>query len=138
MTVKKVLLFSLIGLVIAAIVIGGIMFFVLRSKDNKANKKIEYYQYTLSELYTNIKDSNRILKANITIEYTDENLQDILDKNKAKITNDILEYFRGKTFEELSGQNGQQNSRDGILSKVKEITTGDDISNVYFTEFIIQ
>ncbi len=108
MTVKKVLILSLIGLIIATLIITGIIFFVLNSDGKNKDKKLTYYEYNLEEIYTNIKSSKSILKANITIEYTDDKLKAVLDNNKAKITNDILELLRNKTLKDLSGQEGQQ------------------------------
>jgi flagellar FliL protein len=138
MTVKKVLILSLIGLIIATLIITGIIFFVLNSDGKNKNKKLTYYEYNLEEIYTNIKSSKSILKANITIEYTDDKLKAVLDNNKAKITNDILELLRNKTLKDLSGQEGQQKTRNDILNKVRGILNTKDISNIYFTEFIIQ
>ncbi|MDK2917396.1 MAG: flagellar protein FliL [Candidatus Petromonas sp.] len=138
MTVKKVLILSLIGLIIATLIITGIIFFVLNSDGKNKDKKLTYYEYNLEEIYTNIKSSKSILKANITIEYTDDKLKAVLDNNKAKITNDILELLRNKTLKDLSGQEGQQKTRNDILNKVRGILNTKDISNIYFTEFIIQ
>ncbi len=141
MTVKKVLMYSLIGFVIFAIIISGIIFYVTNikfSQTNSNNNTIEQYEFSLDELYTNIKDSNRILKASISISYTDKNLLELLNKKQARITNDILEFFRSKSLEELSGKEGQQDARNNILTIVKEILNSENVSNIYFTEFIIQ
>lgn len=137
MSLKKVLLLSLIGLIVLAIIFGLVFFFVLNKKDS-VNKKVEYYEFKLDEMYTNIKENNSILKINIIIEYTDTKLAETLNKRKARIANDILELLRSKTLEELSGQDGQQNARKDIQNKVIEITNSKNISNIFFTEFIIQ
>ncbi len=141
MTIKKVLIYSLIGFIVFALIIGGIIFFVMNGKSKESNsgdKPKEVFEYSLEELYTNIKDSNSILKTSISIEYTDKKLLEVFDKNKSKITNDILEFFRSKTLEELSGKDGQQSARNSILVIVKKTINSDAVSNIYFTEFIIQ
>ncbi len=138
MTLKKVILFSLIGLAVLGLIFALVFFFVLNNREAEGESEIEYFEFVLDEMYTNIKGSNNILKINITFEYTDEELVSILNKNKSKIKNSTLELLRNKTLEELSGKDGQQNARKDIKSAVIEITESNNISNVYFTEFIIQ
>lgn len=138
MTLKKVLILSLIGLLAVAIIISLIFFFASNNEaENKESEK-EYFIYKIDELYTNIKDSRNILKVNITVEYNNENLLEVLDKNNAKITNNILELLRNKTIDDLSGKTGQQTTRNDILSMIKGIVNSEEVSNIYFTEFIIQ
>ncbi|WP_432665047.1 flagellar basal body-associated FliL family protein [Wukongibacter baidiensis] len=138
MTVKKVILFSLIGLLVLALIFGAIFFFVLNKKSDDKAKKIDYYEFRLDAMYTNLKDSSNILKTSITIEYTNTKVLETLNKSKVKITNSVLELLRSKTAEELSGKEGLQNARKAVLDSVMEITQSKDISNIYFTEFIIQ
>lgn len=138
MTVKKVILLSLVGLLVLALIFTLVFFFVLNKKGEDKNQKVEHFEFKLDEMYTNIKDSNNILKINITVEYTDSKLVEALNKNNSKITNSILELLRNKTLEELSGREGQQNARKDIQDAIIEITKSNKISNVYFTEFIIQ
>lgn len=137
MTTKKVLILSLVGFLVVTLIMAGIFFFLINKKQNTA-KKIEYFEYSLGELYTNIKDSNRILKIDITIEYTNNKLKETLERKNAKIKNSILELLRNKTYEDLSGQSGQQKARHDILEIVKKDTNSEEISNIYFVEFIIQ
>lgn len=138
MSLKKVLLLSLIGLVVLALIFTLIFVFVLNKKGESKKEKVEYFQFELDEMYTNIKKSNNIMKINITVEYTDDRLAAVLNKQKARITNDILELLRNKTLEELSGKEGQRKARTDIKDKIVEIVESNNISNVYFTEFIVQ
>lgn len=138
MSLKKVLILSLIGLVVLALIFSVVFFLVLNKKDDAKNKKVEYFEFKLDEMYTNIRESKNILKINITIEYTDEKMVETLNKSKSRISNDVLEILRNKTLEELSGKDGQQKARKDIQSKIVEIVETNAISNVYFTEFIIQ
>lgn len=138
MSLKKVLLLSLIGLVVLALIFTLIFVFVLNKKGESKKEKVEYFQFELDEMYTNIKKSNNIMKINITVEYTDDKLAAVLNKQKARITNDILELLRNKTLEELSGKEGQRKARTDIKNKIVEIVESNNIANVYFTEFIVQ
>ncbi len=136
MTVKKVVLLSLVGLLVLALIFS--LVFLLISRNNGGREKVEYYEFKLEEMYTNIKESDSILKINITVEYTDSELIETLNKSKAKISNDVLELLRSKTLEELSGKEGQQSTRKDVQQKIIEIAESSDVSNIYFTEFIIQ
>ncbi|SKC74369.1 flagellar basal body-associated FliL family protein [Maledivibacter halophilus] len=138
MSLKKVLLLSFIGLVVIALIFTLTFFFVLNSKGDSKKDKVEHFQFELDEIYTNIKKSNNIMKVNMTIEYTDRNLTEVLEEQKARIRNDILELLRNKTLEELSGKEGQQKARTDIKDKIVEIVESNNILNVYFTEFIVQ
>ncbi|MCG8539810.1 MAG: flagellar basal body-associated FliL family protein [Clostridia bacterium] len=136
MTVKKVVLLSLVGLLVLVLIFS--LVFLLISRNNGGREKVEYYEFKLEEMYTNIKESDSILKINITVEYTDSELIETLNKSKAKISNDVLELLRSKTLEELSGKEGQQSTRKDVQQKIIEIAESSDVSNIYFTEFIIQ
>ncbi|SHJ91583.1 flagellar basal body-associated FliL family protein [Paramaledivibacter caminithermalis] len=138
MSLKKVLILSLIGFLVLALIFTLVFFLVLNKKEASKEQKVEYYKFKLDEMYTNIKESNNILKINITIEYTDSKLAEVLTKNKERITNDILELLRDKTIKDMSGEEGQQKARKDIQNKIVNIVESNAISNVYFTEFIIQ
>lgn len=138
MTLKKVIFLSLIGLLIVAVVIGSLFFFVFNKNPKDQSAVKEYYIYEIGELYTNIKDSNSILKLNLSVEYNNKDLLQTFVTNNAKITNNILELLRNKTLDDLSGKTGQEAARNDILDLIKQIINSEDISNIYFTEFITQ
>ncbi len=133
---KKMIIIG-VSVLVLLIVIGVALFmFVLNPKE----KPIVYSEFEFGELYTNIADESKILKFNLTIEYTNEEMLTQLTTNKSKITNNIYEMFRTKSFETLNKTNGQQRMRDEIRDMVIETleTDGETITNVYFLQFIIQ
>ena len=137
MTIKKAILFSLIGLVLGTIVFGGI-FLITSIQKPVAEKKEETYTYPIGELYANINQSRRILKANITAETNDDRIHTVLEKNRSKIINNILETIRSKTEEDLRGDKGQQLLQKEILEIIQSVVSSEKVTNVYFVEFIIQ
>ena len=60
MTVKKVVLLSLVGLLVLVLIFS--LVFLLISRNNGGREKVEYYEFKLEEMYTNIKESDSILK----------------------------------------------------------------------------
>lgn len=137
MTVKRLILFGVIGLVVLAIIFTLIFSYILNNKEGN-EKKVDYYEFNLDEMYTNVAESESILKINITVEYTDEKLIKTLDKSRTKIVDNILEVLGSKTKEELLGKESRKKIRADILNNVKKITKSNNISNIYFTELIIQ
>lgn len=138
MTVKKIFLFSIVGFLVTAIVFGGVFYFAVYKTPEKAVKEIKTYSFPIGELYSNVKDSRRILKANIVVEVTDEKIIEKLNENKSKITNNIIELLRSKDENNLSGDKGQQALRAEILKSIQQVIHSDQITNVYFVEFIVQ
>ncbi|MBB6216484.1 flagellar FliL protein [Anaerosolibacter carboniphilus] len=138
MTVKKVMLFSIVGFLVTAIIFGGVFYFAVYKTPEKTVKEVKTFSYPIGELYSNVKDSRKILKANVVIETLDEKIQGKLEPNKSKITNSILEVLRSKDESSLAGEKGQQALRTEVLKAVKQIVDSDKITNVYFVEFIVQ
>lgn len=138
MSVKKVVLFSIIGFLVTAAVFGGAFYLATNRNSQEAVREMKTYNYSIGELYCNIKDSRKILKANINFEIIDERLSKNLEEKKPKIRNDILELIRSKEESTLAGDKGQQMLRNEILKSVKQIMDTEKITNVYFVEFIIQ
>ncbi|QEK12267.1 hypothetical protein FQB35_07690 [Crassaminicella thermophila] len=138
MTVKKVVLYSIIGFIITALVVGVTFYFVAQKKVNQEPKEIKTYIYSIGELYANVKDSRKILKVNLDVEISDEKLTEKLNSKRSEITNNILELLRSKSEVQLSGDEGQQALRKEILKSIKLVLPSEDIIDVYFIEFIIQ
>ncbi len=138
MTVKKVVLFSIIGFIITASIFASVFYFAANDNPEKKVKEIKTFTYSIGGLYSNLKDSKKILKINIVLETTDEKINEKIDAKKSKLNNNILELLRSKTEAELVGDIGQQSLRKEVLGLTKAIFPSDKINNVYFIEFIIQ
>lgn len=140
MDLKKILIFAGIGLVLV-IIIGVVLFmFVFNGDGAEKEEPITYFEYGLGEMYSNINEENRILKTNITIQYTDPELEQVLMDNTMRIKNDILQLYRTRSYEQLTAPNGQQRVREDIRELVIEIleVEPDAISDILFSEFILQ
>ena len=85
MTIKKVFLFSIIGFIIIALIAGGIFYFTVYRKSEPVAEEVITFTYSLGELYSNLKDSNRILKINIVLEITDEKFIENLEDRKSVV-----------------------------------------------------
>ena len=138
MTIKKIIIFSVVGFLVTAILLGGIFYFITNKNTNDQPKEVETTLYSIGELYSNMKDSRRILKINIDIEISDKEVTPKLEKKKSEIINNILEILRSKEINVVDGTEGQQALRKEILNSIKKIVPSDGIMDVYFVEFIVQ
>ena len=136
---KKMLI--IIAAVVLVVIVGAVAAIFLLGGEKK-EKPVVYYEYTLGEEYSNLADqaSRKIVKYQITIEYTDQKFLPVLEANKTKIRNNIDEIMRATTSEEIERTNGKQRLRDKIRNMViEELETDEDtITNIYIQPFVIQ
>lgn len=130
--IAAVVLVVIVGIVAAVLLLGG----------EKKEKPIVYYEFTLGEEYSNLADqeSRKIVKYQITIEYTNEDFLAVLEANKTKIRNNIDEIMRATNSEDIEKTNGKQRLRDRIRNMVIEELESDEdtITNIYIQPFVIQ
>lgn len=135
---KKLII--IIAAVLVVVIGGGVAAFLLLGNKEPKEPEIVYSEYSMDEMYTNIKDPGKILKFQINVEYTNAELLPTIESNKSKIINSVYEYFRNTDYETLNKTNGQERAREDIRDLVIEILGSDaeTITNVYFLQFIIQ
>ncbi len=138
MTAKKVMLFSIVGFLVTAIIFGGVFYFAVYKAPEKTVKEVKTFSFPIGELYSNVKDSRKIMKTNMVVETVDEKIIEKIESNKSKMTNSILEVLRSKDESSLAGDKGQQALRTEVLKAIKQIVDSEKITNVYFVEFIVQ
>ncbi|MBF4691735.1 flagellar basal body-associated FliL family protein [Fusibacter ferrireducens] len=138
---NKKMLIIIAAVVLLLVVIGGVVFVFVINKP-ETEPEIVYLEYRLDEGYSNLADvdSNKIIKYQVTIEYTNADTLALLDKNKTKIVNNIDEIMRITSSEDIDKPNGKQRIRDRIKEMVIEVLDSDEetITDVYIQPFIVQ
>jgi len=134
---KKIII---IGVVAVVLIVGGILAYFLVFKSEPKEVEIVYFEYSFDESYFNLSDENKIAKATIVIEYTDEEVLAQITKKKTALVNNINEIFRREKYEDVSKATGMQRLREKIKQMVIETleSDSDKITNVYFETFIVQ
>ncbi len=134
---KKIII---IGVVAVVLIVGGILAYFMIFKSDPKEVEIVYFEYSFDEGYFNLSDENKIAKATIVIEYTDEEVLAQITKKKTALVNNINEIFRREKYEDVSKATGMQRLREKIKQMVIETleSDSDKITNVYFETFIIQ
>lgn len=137
---NKKMLIIIVAVVLVVIIGAAVAVFMLTRPPKE--EPIVYYEYVLDEEYSNLADvdSKKIVKYQVTIEYTDVELLALLDQNKTKIRNNIDEIMRATSTEDIAKANGKQRLRDRIKDMVIEVLESDEevITDIYIQPFVIQ
>ena len=138
---KKLAIFSIAVFVVSVLVFATtlyLVFFKAPASADRAPKKIDTYKYDLGDFSTNIGSSGRYFKGKIVIETTNKKTPKLIEQNVEPIRDHILSVLISQDVKTMMSENGIENIKKDISKKVAEIIGSDDISNVYFTDYIIQ
>src|SRR5690554_2108766 len=135
---KKNVLIVIIILILALslAIIAGI--FIFSNNSNTKEKEVKTFTLTLEEMYCNIKESRRILKIKATVETISKKTLEEISEKQFLIRDEINKIIRNSTEEELEGKDGQINLQNKIKDNLINLFNDDNITNVYFDDFIIQ
>lgn len=140
---KKSVIIAIIAIVLAVVVIVvGVLFGLNMAKDKgEASDDIsqkEIYQHDVGEMYSNLSESKKLVKVNVTVETTEEAYLETLENKNYIIRNEVNEIIRSKKLEEVEGSEGQKNLQKQIVTRLNEVFNTKVISDVYFNDFIVQ
>ena len=152
-TKKLVLLIIIISAVFMGVM--GTGFYILWSKlappDPEAaleyetiKKKAEIGKirpvFTLETFVVNLADrgASRYLRTTLDLELTDEATIEEVKQRLPQIRNAILMIIPSKTSKVIRTTDGKTAMRDEIMEKLNAFMKSGSITNIYFTEFVIQ
>ncbi|MDD3839701.1 MAG: flagellar basal body-associated FliL family protein [Clostridia bacterium] len=136
---KKVFYVIMSILVIGILIIASL--FLINFIDVKADKqeKVETYCYDIPDSFvTNLLDSQRFIKVKVSIQVTDNDLLREIDDQSAKVKDNIIYILRNKKEEDFNKSDIQLTLKNEILSRLKEVFETDKITDIYFSEFVLQ
>ena len=154
MSRKTLIVFLVISFVFAMLMGAG--FFVLWGKvssadppDRKESSKAAQHSadpesirptYPLETFIVNLADpgGKRYLRVKMDLELSSEKLKEEMGKRLPQIRNAILMIIPNKKFEDLATAEGKMILRDEIVVKLNTILKTGTITQLYFTEFVIQ
>lgn len=138
MNIKKILLYSVIGMVISGVFFGTILYFTVFRTPREVTNQKNYYEYEMGSFSTNLSNQRNFFKGELVIETSNEKLLKIFDKKNAELRDRIIETIISKEPEELLTPEGQQTLRKELIEKISQVMTSDEITNIYFVDYIIQ
>lgn len=109
-----------------------------KSDDYNKSKETCAVFNTGTPFITNIKDNRSILKCDIYIEVNDKDAAEQLKKEIPKIRDRIILILRDLTIEDIERQDIQEELKNHIQSDLQETLGIQNISNIYFNEFVVQ
>lgn len=96
--------------------------------------------WPVGTLIVNLLDSEgeRYLKITIELELSSADMIQELDALKPKILDGVLDMLSTKYYREIVGFEGRQQLRDEIAMRINNYLTKGHVTQVYFTEFVVQ
>ena len=149
---KKILKIAIIsGLALVIIIIIVAIFWVLlprflkTSTEAKASKtdtniSTSVSTYALDDFIVNLfhPSEDRFLRIKIELGLEGQGTQKEIEKKLPKIRDSLLMLLSSKSVEEISTLQGKLILKNEIINRINSILNTGHISEVYFTEFIIQ
>lgn len=97
--------------------------------------------YPLDQFIVNLVSTGggkRYLKTAIALEMSIAEMQPELDTKVNILRDTIITILASKTFEEIQTTRGKQKLKEEILARINEFLVDGRISNIFFTEFVVQ
>lgn len=140
---KKIVVIIAVVAVLAVALVLGVFFGMKYAGNGEQSGEVDILsdkitQIEVGEMYSNLSESKKIVKMNITIAVNNPDLQTLMESRMSIIKDEINKAVRGKTEEDVVGVNGHVNLKAELLKKLKEIFKTEDIVDIYFNEFIVQ
>ena len=157
---SKNLMFLVMGIFLLVMIIMGAGFFVLWSKisgfdqamslqsveksEEMAKEDIKAYvkrpTYLMDTFIVNLSDpkGKRYLRITMDLEMSKEKLREEIEMRVPQIRNAILMILPTRTFEGIHSIEGKIALRDEIMTEMNNILSKGSITNIYFTEFVVQ
>lgn len=127
----------IVVLVLTIIVGGGIGFFYIKNKSDTP-KEVEKFVHTTEDMFCNIKNSPRIAKVRISVASTSEKSIEKIKDNEYIIRDTSNKIIRNREEDDLEGEEGQNSLRETIKQELENAFPNDEITDIYFDDFVIQ
>ena len=151
---KKIMIIIIIASVVLLAMMGA-GFFVLWNKvtpqepqqEQKHEEKKEEEAkdtikpiYSLSPFIVNLadKDESRYMRVTMDLELANEETTKEVEKRLPQVRDAILMIIPAKTVNEVSSVEGKIALRDEIMQRLNSFIKNGSVTNIYFTEFVIQ
>ena len=84
------------------------------------------------------KDTRRYLKVKMSLEVSDKKVEEEVKKRMPEIRDIITLLLSSKTYADLSTIDGKLALKAAIVNRLNSIIVSGRVTNVYFTEFVVQ
>lgn len=96
--------------------------------------------FSLDTFIVNLADpsGNRFLRATMDLELESENLTQEMEKRLPQIRDMILVMLPSRRFQDIQSSEGKIALRNELTEKLNKLLKKKAITNIYFTEFVVQ
>ncbi|MCJ8501301.1 flagellar basal body-associated FliL family protein [Desulfatitalea alkaliphila] len=96
--------------------------------------------YTMDTLIVNLADQGgkRYLRLGMQWELSDPGVVQEVDKRMAQLRDAILMILPTKQYADIGSAQGKIDLRDELMARVNSILRDGSVTNIYFTEFVVQ
>lgn len=129
----------IIAVVLLLVIVGAVVFLVVLP-GNSEPAPLEYKLHKLPEAYANIATDGKILKYEMTIEYSGVDLGTAFEADQQKIKDAVNNIFLSKEYDIVNSVNGKRKIGIEIQEYLLETyeTTEEFIPKIYFPVFLVQ
>ena len=92
----------------------------------------------LDKFIVNLSSNSRYLRTSISLELSEEDLREDVEKKKPIVRDRIIKVLSSKAYEEISTIRGKEVLKEEILVELNKIFNDGKIQNIFFTEFVVQ
>lgn len=96
--------------------------------------------YSLDTFIVNLADDgrSRYLRVTMDLELAESMDAGKLTQRLSQVRDSILMILPSKQFDDIAGMEGKIALRDEILAKLNSLFVNDVVTNIFFTEFVVQ
>jgi flagellar FliL protein len=96
--------------------------------------------YSLDTFIVNLADEgrSRYLRVTMDLELAESTDAGKLTERLSQVRNSILMIIPSKQFDEIASMEGKIALRDEIIAKLNSLFTSEVVTNIFFTEFVVQ
>jgi len=96
--------------------------------------------FSLDTFIVNLADQerNRYLRVTMDLEMTESTDADKINKRLSQVRDSILMILPSRHFEEIASMEGKIALRDEIIARLNSLFNRQVVTNIYFTEFVVQ
>jgi flagellar protein FliL len=155
---KKVMIMALGGVVLLVAIMGGGFFMMWQKmnasiaqiqssngKDDKAHAAKEKEEvikptYKMDTLIVNLADQGgkRYLRITMEMELSAPEVLEEIPKRLPQLRDTILMILPSKQYTDISTTEGKTALRDELIAKINTILKKGTVTNIFFTEFVVQ
>jgi flagellar FliL protein len=143
---QNIKLMIVVMLVLSLAIAAGTSYFMLtkltgNSSKAEAEGKINELgpTYKVGEFIVNLADgSSQFIRLNLSVEVNNEDIVEELKRRDPQIRDTIISILRDKQEEDISSKSGTRDLREEIRTELNKFISEGKITNVFFTEFVVQ